>query len=431
MTINRRQFLATSATTAAGAALPAGLKGDDPPAAPAAPAVHVKRRTTLRVLGTHVTLQEQIRRRAEADLGIRLIFEPGGSAAVLHRASTNPQSFDLYEQWTDSIRVLWQAGTIQPIDTERIRYWDEINPLTKTGQLTPTANVGAGDAPHTILYAQHDDSLSCHPTPQLSYLPYVHNVDSFGYNAAVVPRGEAYKTESWAWLLDRQWAGKVAVINAPTIGLFDLAMAVAAKGLMEFENIGNLTRSELDELFAILIDYRRRGHFRGVWSSVPQSVDWMGRGETVIESMFSPAVFDLRSRDVNCVYASPREGYRGWHGVICMSSQVDGAVKDAAYDYMNWWLSGWPGAYIARQGYYICNPERSRGEMSADEWDYWYLGKPARRALPGTSGHTVVDAGAIRDGGSYEQRFSNIAVWNSVMDSYEYSLARWNEFVSS
>ena len=34
-------------------------------------------------------------------------------------------------------------------------------------------------------------------------------------------------------------------------------------------------------------------------------------------------------------------------------------VKDAAYDYMNWWLSGWPGAFIAKQGYYISNPERS------------------------------------------------------------------------
>ena len=76
----------------------------------AAPGIHIKKKRTLRVLGTHVTLQEELRKQAETDLGIDLIFSPGGSAEVLHKASTRPQSFDLYEQWSNSIRVLWQAG---------------------------------------------------------------------------------------------------------------------------------------------------------------------------------------------------------------------------------------------------------------------------------------------------------------------------------
>jgi putative spermidine/putrescine transport system substrate-binding protein len=116
---------------------------------------------------------------------------------------------------------------------------------------------------------------------------------------------------------------------------------------------------------------------------------------------------------------------------MSLSSQTEGAAKDAAYDYMNWWLSGWPGAFIARQGYYISNPQRSKPLLSQDEWDYWYEGKPASNSLRGTDGRVSVATGSIRNGGSYENRFSNVAVWNTVMPTYDYSLERWYEFISA
>jgi putative spermidine/putrescine transport system substrate-binding protein len=394
------------------------------------PTILTKKRRIVRVLGTHVTLQEELRKRAEADLGIELQFSPGGSAEVLHQASTRPESFDLYEQWSNSIRVLWQAGAIQPIETDRIDHWGEINALTTQGKLTPTAKLGAGDAPNRILFVQPDQSLGGKESNVVSFMPYVHNVDSFGYDAGQIDRGTAYQSESWGWLLDQQYHGSVAIVNDPTIGLFDLALAAQAKGLIEFADIGNLSRQDLDALFAILMKYRRDGHFRGIWSNVPASVELMRQGEAKILSMFSPAVFELRAHGIDCVYASPREGYRAWHGVMCLSSATHGEVKDAAYQYMNWWLSGWPGAFIARQGYYISNPQRSRLQLTDAEWDYWYLGKTATQDLRGTSGSVVVKKGNVRDGGSYERRFSNVAVWNTVMPTYEYSLRKWNEFLS-
>jgi hypothetical protein len=67
-------------------------------------------------------LQEKLRQKAMEDLDIDLIFEPRGSAAVLQKASMNPQSFDLYEQWSNSIRPLWASGSIQPIDKKRLQY---------------------------------------------------------------------------------------------------------------------------------------------------------------------------------------------------------------------------------------------------------------------------------------------------------------------
>ncbi len=418
--INRRHFLRTLGTGAAVSAV--ALK---------APYVFAKKTVTLRVMGTHVTLQEELRQRAMQELGINLEFTPMGSAAVLEKAASDPSSFDLYEQWSDSINILWQAGAIQPIEVERLTYWDEINSLTKTGKLTPQAKVGAGDAPNKILFIQEDGTLGSKPTKKISFMPYVHNVDSFGYNTQHIKKGKAYDTESWGWLLDDSNQGKVALVNAPTIGIFDAALSAQANGLMTFNDIGNMTIDELDTLFAILMQKKQQGHFAGFWTSVPQSVEFMASNRVNIQSMFSPGVTACRGQGIPVVYASPKEGYRAWHGVMCLSTNAQGAVKDAAYEYMNWWLSGYPGAFIARQGYYISNPQRSRPLMSDAEWQYWYEGQEASVALKGTDGNISIQPGERRDGGSYIQRFSNIAVWNTVMENYDYSLDKWYELLNA
>lgn len=418
--ISRRQFVRQTSAVAL------GLTYLNSP-----PAVHAKQKTTLRVLGTDVTLQEDIRRKAEKDLGIRIVFEPRGSAGVLQKASTRPESFDVYEQWSNSINVLWQANAIQPIEKSRIRRWEEINSLTKTGRLFPKMKIGAGDAPHRILHVQGDGTLGEEATEGLSFLPYVHNVDSFGYNTSVIPQGIPYETESWGWLLDDAYRGQVGLVNEPAIGIFDAALAARANGLVEFNDLGNLTRSEIDDLFTVLIDFKRRDHFNGIWNSVPQSVEYMRSGRVVIESMFSPAVSTLNGMGIPVTYAAPKEGYRGWHGVLCLSSKTTGHARDAAYAYMNWWLEGWAGAYMARQGYYISVPERARQYLTSREWDYWYEGKQARTDLPGANGSIAVKEGSYRTGGSYWERLGNVAVWNTVMDSYEYSLVRWYELLTA
>ena len=418
--LTRRQFIKRTGTMAAGAALT--IK---------APFVHAKTRPTLRVMGTHVTLQEELRIRAQKELDIDIIFEPGGSAEVLQKASSNPESFDLYEQWSDSMNVLWRSEAIQPIETERLTYWNEINNLTKTGYIKENAKIGAGDAPHKLLFVQDNGTLGSKDTGKISFLPYVHNTDSFGYDTRHIDRGIPYETESWGWLFDERYKGKVALVNAPTIGIFDAALAAQAKGLMTFKDIGNMTRDEVDQLFNIMIDLKQNGHFSGLWNSVPESVEFFSSGRTVIASMFSPGVSALNGRQIPVVYAAPKEGYRAWHGVMCLSSKTQGHAKEAAYKYMNWWLSGWPGAFIARQGYYISNPQRSRELLTKDEWNYWYAGKETSVALTNTQGQIAIRPGDVRNGGSYENRFSNIAVWNTVMDTYEYSLPRWHEFILS
>ena len=48
--------------------------------------------------------------------------------------------------------LLEPAKAFQPIDTQRIKDWDKVTNLTKTGKLTPEANVGQGAAPYKWLW---------------------------------------------------------------------------------------------------------------------------------------------------------------------------------------------------------------------------------------------------------------------------------------
>ena len=116
---------------------------------------------------------------------------------------------------------------------------------------------------------------------------------------------------------------------------------------------------------------------------------------------------------------------------MAISAKTSGKKLDAAYDYINWWLDGWAGAFVARQGYYMSTPETTRKNLDPAEWDYWYDGKPAAKDLSDPFGNPIVTKGDVRDGGSYWTRFKKIAVWNSLMDENQYLVKRWTEFLSA
>ncbi|MGI4982638.1 MAG: ABC transporter substrate-binding protein [Janthinobacterium lividum] len=381
------------------------------------------------MLGTSVTLQEHIRRQAEQDLGIRLRFIVDDGSAVQRTGVMHPQHYDVYDQWFHSIDCLWPAHALQPIDVRRIARWEEISTLPRAGRLARRADTGAGSQPVDRLYVQPDHSLGRRKSSRISMLPLTHNADSFAYVAAAIPPVLIERGESWAWLLAPELAGRVALQADAAIGAIDAALAVEALGLMRFADRGNLTIEEIDALIATLIDYKRRGHFAGFWSSSAEAAQLMIRNKVVIQSIWAPATVELEKAGVCFKLASPREGYRAWFGGMALSRMAQGRTLDAAYAYLNWWLEGWAGANMARQGIYISNPERARAQMDAAEWAYWYDGKPAASGLPGPTRQHLVAAGQHRDGGSYRARMGRIAVWDSVMDEHNYLVRRWAEFL--
>jgi putative spermidine/putrescine transport system substrate-binding protein len=393
-----------------------------------APAVH-RSRIELRVLGTSVTLQEHIRKQAEQDLGIKLRFMVDEGSAVQRNGVMHPHSYDVYDQWFHSIDCLWPARALQPIDVTRIARWDEINSLPRAGRLGRRVCTGAGSVPVNRLYVQPDNALGRKPSQRISMLPLTHNADSFVYLDDALPASLIERGESWSWLLAPELAGRVALQADAAIGAIDAALAVEASGLMRFDDIGNLTIEEIDALIATLIDYKRRGHFAGFWSSYAEAAQLMISNKVAIQSIWSPATVALAKAGLKFRLASPQEGYRAWFGGMSLSRATAGRELDAAYDYLNWWLDGWAGATMARQGFYISNQERSRGQMTEAEWAYWYDGKAASGELPGPVSEHLVTAGQRRDGGSYVSRMGRIAVWDSVMDEHNYLVRRWTEFM--
>ena len=113
-----------------------------------------------------------------------------------------------------------------------------------------------------------------------------------------------------------------------------------------------------------------------------------------------------------------------------LAASLEGAKLDAAYEYINWYLSGWVGGFLMRQGYYSAVPETSKNFMSADEWGFWFEGKEAQGDITNPFGDVMEKAGAVRDGGSFKDRFGNIVCWNSTMEENTYLVQKWNEFIA-
>ena len=147
--------------------------------------------TTLRVVGTGVSLLDPIKAQAEQDLGITLQYDVKDGLTAQQIGVTQPQAWDLYDQWFNSVKIVWGAGVCQPVDVTRLPEWENVSPLTKVGKINDEAKVGAGDAPVRLLYVQSDGSLGSDPTDQVSMLPLTHNVDAFGYQSEAVNSEDA------------------------------------------------------------------------------------------------------------------------------------------------------------------------------------------------------------------------------------------------
>lgn len=385
---------------------------------------------TLRVIGTSATLTEGLRRRAAAELPFRIAFEVLDGQACLRRGVLAPDSYDVYDQWMHSLDLLWTAGSIQPIDTARIRRWPEVRVAGQEPGATGEASVRT---PAAYLFLQRDGTLGPRPdgdgAPRIGMLPTTYNVDSFAYGREMLAETRPDEPESWAWLLDDRWHGRCTLSLDPAGSAVELALAARAAGLVDLRDPGDLTIEEIDALFQVLMSLKRRGHFTRFWETSEDAVALMSGAAGVIGSLWSPAFYALRGMCKDVVYAAPKEGYRGWHSGLCLSSRTEADLRDAAYAYMNWWLDGTPGAIMARQGYYISVTGPLRDTLSAAEWDYWYEGLPAATDLAGLNTPRAVWQGERREGGSRSARVGKVSVWSTIMPEYNYLTRRWREFL--
>jgi putative spermidine/putrescine transport system substrate-binding protein len=364
----------------------------------------------MRHAGPPVTAIPAIAEKATKDLGFTVQMQTSENADLLNRLLSQSNAIDCADISMVWLKYLPGRDVLQTIPIAKFKYWDQTLPMFTKGTYADGQEVSKqGVAPYTILYAANPEGnkLSIEPTDWASVIPTVTNADTLGIRPDLIKR----PVTSWADLISPDFKGKAALQDSPTTGVIDVAMAMEAGGHIKYGNKGNMTRAEIDKTIAVMTEIKQSGQFRSFWTTFDQSVNLMASGEVVIQPL--------------------KEGYRGWGYTMGVMKHVSGLQLDCFYEYMNWYCAGFPGAFIAREGYYSAQPENARKFLTPAEWDYWYGGKPAATDIVDPYGKLVEKAGRSRDGGSFDQRMGHIAVWNSVMDEDRYLTRKWNEFITS
>jgi putative spermidine/putrescine transport system substrate-binding protein len=385
--------------------------------------------TLLQVGGSYSAIID-IARQATKDLGFKIDMQNAATDALVNRVATQPKSLDIadIEYWMP-VKLL-SRGVLQGIDLNRYKWWDKVVPIFSKGTYPDGREVSRqGISPYEVQYLEQADakSFAKGPTRWATLVPTLYNADTLGIRPDLVKRPIEY----WHELLNPEFKGRSAILDVPSIGIMDAAMAIESRGDITYSDKGNMTPEEIDKTIDILIEAKRAGQFRAFWTTFDESVNLMASGEVVIQSMWSPAVTAVRARAIPCYYAPLKEGYRAWATGLGLMSHLSGLKLEAAYEYLNWYQSGWQGGFIAKQGYYSSVPETAKQFMTSAEWDYWYEGKPARSDIQDPYGNHMEKAGHVRDGGPLWERMGKIACWNTVMDKNRHMVRKWNEFVAA
>ena len=381
---------------------------------------------TLNHTGMSYSTLPDIAKQASQDLGFKVEMSVVDHPGLLNRLVQDPTSLDIadLEIWQSKVAV--PQGALQGVEIAKIKNWGDLTPLYTEGTFAGKEVSRQGDAPIEFIYREGKDSngFASGKTDWANFCPGVFNADTLGIRPDLVGR----EVNSWADLFSPDFKGKTAIQNIPTNGIMDAMMACEAAGLLKYGDKGNPTQEELTATIAKLIELKKGGHFRALWNTFDESVNLMASGEVVIQSMWSPAVTAVQTQGVKCTYQPLKEGYRGWGNGLGLLAHLEGLKLDAAYEYLNWYNSGWVGGFIAKQGYYSSNPKTAMAALDENERGFFYEGKAATADITSPTGEKTNSAGDKRDGGSFEERFAQVAVWNNLMDEAEFLYAKWNEF---
>ena len=381
---------------------------------------------TLNHTGMSYSTLPDIAKQASQDLGFKVEMSVVDHPGLLNRLVQDPTSLDIadLEIWQSKVAV--PQGALQAVEIAKIKNWGELTPLYTEGTFAGKEVSRQGDSPFEFIYREAKDSngFASGKTDFANFCPGVYNADTLGIRPDLVGR----EITTWADLISPDFKGKTAIQNIPTIGIMDAMMAFEAAGVLKYGDKGNPTQDELSATIAKLIELKKGGHFRALWNTFDESVNLMASGEVVIQSMWSPAVTAVQTQGIKCTYQPLKEGYRGWGNGLGLLAHLEGLKLDAAYEYLNWYNSGWVGGFIAKQGYYSSNPKTAMANLTENERGFFYEGKAATADITSPTGEKTNSAGDMRDGGSYEERFSKVGVWNNLMDEAEFLYAKWNEF---
>ncbi|MGF1528626.1 MAG: PotD/PotF family extracellular solute-binding protein [Candidatus Competibacterales bacterium] len=378
---SRRRFLAL-----AGAAGALGLGGSLPPAR-AADGLTL----TLADIGVGDPNGNWSAFESATDFGVNVVSMGNGPAAVLNQliAGGGRQSFDVINIVGGMQKPLVDNGLILPIDIEKMPHWaanDYIQTYLAPG--TPGFDfIGYRDRVYGV--------------------PTVLQGDSFAYLPEIT--GEL---DSYAALFDPKFKGYVALEDNYTTAGQKTALYLKSAGLATIADPADMTPSELATVMDFLIEQKRAGQFRVIWSSFEQAVNLLVNREVHVMDCWEPMVFVAVERGVAARYAAPKEGYLLWAmAAHVVANDPDAERLAARYALLDYMLGPAYGAAITGLRGYMTNPGAPAFAAADDAYDT----AAAERIA-------AIDAGVkakFRAGGTWQNR------WPTHVEAYE---EEWQRF---
>ena len=181
------------------------------------------------------------------------------------------------------------------------------------------------------------------------------------------PTWSAARSRSWKDLLEPRVQGQGVDPQHPVDRHHGRGDGRAkSAGNIKYADKGNMTKAEIDKTIDFLIEAKKAGQFRAFWKTFDESVNLMASGEVVIQSMWSPAVTAVRSQG-HPLHLPAAQGRLSRLGrrASASPSTCSGAKLDAAYEYINWYLSGWVGAYPQPPGLLLGRARDRQGQHDA------------------------------------------------------------------
>ena len=240
-------------------------------------------------------------------------------------------------------------------------------------------------------------------------VPTVLQGDSFAY----LPE-KTGRLNSYAALFDPKWKGYVALEDNYTTAGQKTALYLKHAKLAQIANPDDMTADEIKTVIDFLIDQKKKGQFRVIWSSFQQAVDLIVNKEVYVIDCWEPMVFVSKSKGVDAVYADPKEGYLLWAmaAYLTKNSKRSPEETKAAYQLLDFMLGGWYGAKITVLRGYMTNTEApAYAKAHPDEF-------------PAGDAQKVADITAnvrrkFAQGGTWQNR------WPTQVDVYE---SEWTRF---
>ncbi len=327
--VTRRDFVKRVAVGGAGAALAM---------APWSLAVAAKGAVTLADVGVGDPGGDWSRFTAATDWNVKLVAMGNAPSAVLNVliAGGGAQVYDIVNIVGGMQKPLVENKLIEPLDTARLPNWGKdayIRDFLAPGK------------------------------PGFDFIGYQGKV----YGVPTVLQGDSFaflpeKTgplESYAAMFDPKWKGFVALEDNFTTTGQKTALYLQKAKLASIQDPANMTPSEIKTVIDFLVEKKKAGQFRVIWSSFEQAVNLLTSQEVYVIDCWEPMVFAAKKKSVNAVYAAPKEGYLLWAmaAYVVRNPKRSPEQTAAAYALLDFMLGGWYGAKITLLRGYMTNPQ--------------------------------------------------------------------------